>query len=115
MSNLNETFGKFTDFLQNETKTETIIGKQFQLGEFTCVSVMAIGMGFGGATGETKQNTKGEGGGAGVGMAPIGFLATKGSEIQFIPVQNSKGLSAAFEKVPGLLEKFMDRNKPQVA
>ncbi len=111
MSNLNETMEKITDFLQSETKTETIIGKQFQLGEFTCVPLIAIGMGFGGAVGETKQSTKGEGGAAGVGMTPVGFLATKGSDIQFVAVQNSKGLNAAFEKIPGLIEKFMDRNK----
>lgn len=108
---------KITDFLKTEAKTETIIGQQFTLGEFTCVPVMSIGLGFGGGGGEGKGNAtnKGEGegtgaaGGGGLGMGPAGFLITKGSEIQFISARNSTGLGAAFEKLPGLLEKYIDK------
>lgn len=119
MTNLNEMLGKMTEFLKSEAKTETIIGQQFKLGEFTCVPVMSIGLGFGGGGGEGKGNAKnqgegegnGAGGGAGMGMGPVGFLVTKGSEIQFIPTRSSKGLSEVFEKLPGLIEKFYDKNK----
>lgn len=123
MENLNEMLGKITEFLRSEAKTETIIGQQFQLGEFACVPVMSIGLGFGGGGGEGKGNAKGTaegegtgaGGGGGMGMGPVGFLVTKGSEIQFIPARSSKGLSAAFEKLPDLLEKFLDKNKKKEA
>lgn len=113
MNNLNEIFEKVTDFLKNEVNTETVIGKQFTLGEFTCVPVMAVGMGFGGGGGEGNAKDKGQGtgagAGAGMGMSPIGFLVTKGSEIQFVATRTSRGLGAAFEKLPDLLEKYMDK------
>ncbi len=127
MENLNELLQKMTDFLKSETKTETIIGQQFKLGEFTCVPVMSVGLGFGGGGGEGKGKSKkqgedegegiGAGGGAGLGMGPVGFLVTKGNEIQFIPTRASKGLSATFEKIPDLLEKFLskDKNKKEAA
>lgn len=119
MNNLNDVLGKITEFLKSEAKTETIIGQQFKLGEFTCVPVISVGIGFGGGGGEGKGNAKnageGEGtgsaGAGGMGLAPIGFLATKGNEIQFISTHSSKGLSSAFEKLPGILEKFFDKNK----
>src|SRR5690349_19286808 len=119
MNNLNEMLGKITEFLKSEAKTETIIGQQFKLGEFTCVPVMSVGLGFGGGGGEGKgaaKNSKegegtGAGGGAGMGMGPVGFLVTKGSDIQFIPTRSSKGLSAAFEKLPDLMEKFLEKTK----
>lgn len=118
MENLNDLLGKFTEFLKSEAKTETVIGEQFKLGEYTVVPVMAVGMGFGGGGGEGKGINKGvegqgtgTGGGAGMGMSPIGFLATKGSEIQFIPVKSSKGLSLAFEKLPDLLDKYLNKDK----
>jgi uncharacterized spore protein YtfJ len=117
MENLGDMLGKITEFLKSEAKTETIIGQQFQLGEFTCVPVMSLGIGFGGGGGEGKGAMKGQnegegtgaGGGAGLGMAPMGFLVTRGGDIQFIPARSSKGLSAVFEKVPDLMEKFMDK------
>lgn len=119
MNNLNDVLEKITEFLRSEAKTETIIGQQFKLGEFTCVPVMSIGLGFGGGGGEGKGNAKhageGEGtgsaGAGGMGLAPVGFLATKGSEIQFIPVQSNKGLGSVFEKLPTILEKFFDKTK----
>lgn len=117
MNNLNDVLGKITDFLKSEAKTETIVGQPFTLGEFTCVPVMSVGIGFGGGGGEGKaqkpetSDGTGAAGAGGMGMAPIGFLATKGSDIQFISVQASKGLGSVFEKLPGLLEKFIDKNK----
>ncbi|MCH6236038.1 GerW family sporulation protein [Cognataquiflexum rubidum] len=107
---------KITEFLRNEAKTETVIGQQFQLGEFTCVPVMSIGMGFGVGGGEGKGTAPkqgegeghGSGGGAGMGIAPVGFLASKGSEIQFIAANNPKGFSAIIEKMPDLVNRFME-------
>ena len=46
-----------------------------------------------------------------MGIEPVGFLATRGGEISFIPARNTKGLSAAFEKIPDLLEKFIATKK----
>jgi len=115
--NLEETVKQLTDFLKTEAKTETVMGQSFQLGEFTCVPVIkfGIGLGYGGGEGhgDVPGKGKGEGGGSGagggVGVSPIGFLATRGDQISFIPTTTSKGLGAAFEKVPDLLEKFLDK------
>lgn len=119
MDNLNELVGKLTEFLKSEVKTETIIGQQFQLGAFTCVPVMSVGIGFGGGGGEGKGTAKatgegeghGTGGGAGIGMGPVGFLVSNGNEIQFISARSTKGLSAIIEKVPDIMEKFMDKSR----
>ncbi|HEY8780399.1 MAG TPA: GerW family sporulation protein [Mucilaginibacter sp.] len=119
MDNLNELLGNLTEFLKTEVKTETIIGQQFQLGEFTCVPVMAVGLGLGSGGGEGKGNSKktgegegvGAGGGAGIGMGPVGFLVVNGSNIQFISTRTSKGLNALFEKAPDILEKYFEKDK----
>jgi uncharacterized spore protein YtfJ len=119
MNKLEEVLGKVTEFLKSEAKTDTIIGKEFKLGEFTCVPVISLGIGFGGGSGEGKGNAKGQaegegtgvGGGAGIGMGPVGFLVTRGTEIQFVPTHSNKGLSGAFEKIPDLLEKLFDKKQ----
>ncbi|WP_296381567.1 spore germination protein GerW family protein [Winogradskyella sp.] len=116
---LEELLGKITDFMKAEASTETVVGKEFQLGEFKCVPVIKVGMGFGsgGGEGTETKGKKGEGMGAGAGMGiePIGFLATKGDEISFIEAGKAHGLSAAFEKVPDLIEKLAIRNKEVMA
>ncbi|WP_339754319.1 spore germination protein GerW family protein [uncultured Winogradskyella sp.] len=117
---LEELLGKITDFMKTEANTETVVGKEFQLGEFKCVPVIKVGMGFGsgGGEGTEAKGKKGEGMGAGAGMGiePIGFLATKGDEISFIEAGKAHGLSAAFEKVPDLIEKLaISRNKETMA
>ena len=117
--NHEETVKQLTEFLKNEAKTETVIGQQFQLGEFSCVPVIkfGIGIGYGGGEGhgDTPAKGKGEGtgsgGGGGLGVAPIGFLVSRSDQISFIPTHTSTGLGAAFEKVPELLERFMEKQK----
>ncbi|MBK8967956.1 MAG: GerW family sporulation protein [Saprospiraceae bacterium] len=112
---VDEVLSKVTDFLKTEAKTETVIGKEFKLGEFTCVPVIRMGLGFGyggGEGGDTKQgHGEGSGAGAGIGIEPLGFLVTRGSEISFVPAKNSKGLAAAFEKMPDVLEKFLEKRE----
>ncbi len=102
---------QLTDFIQKEAKTETVVGDEFQLGEFVCVPVIRLGVGFGsgGGTGASPKTGKGEGGGAGAGMGidPIGFLVSKGDQISFVSTHQNKGLAAIFEKVPELIEKMM--------
>tara|TARA_R110000868_G_scaffold404245_2_gene682218 strand:+ start:2061 stop:2435 length:375 start_codon:yes stop_codon:yes gene_type:complete len=110
-----ELLGQITDFIKTEAKTETVVGEQFELGQFKCVPVIKVGMGFGTGGGEgieTKNKARkgqGAGGGAGVGIEPIGFLVTKDEEISFIEAGKIHGLAAAFEKVPDLIEKIVDK------
>ena len=117
--NLEETVKQLTDFMKTEAKTDTVIGPAFQLGEFTCVPVIKFGMGlgYGGGEGHGDASNKGKGegtgtgAGGGVGIVPIGFLVTRQDQISFIPTHTNKGLGAAFEKVPGLIEKFMEKKR----
>ncbi|MBN8855703.1 MAG: sporulation protein [Sphingobacteriales bacterium 50-39] len=121
--NFDEQVQKLTDFLKTEAKTETVVGQSFQLGEFTCVPVIkfGIGLGYGGGEGKGDQQGKakgeGTGGGAGggVGVEPIGFLVSRQDQLSFVPTRNPKGLTAAFEKLPDLLEKFMNKKSAPVA
>jgi len=106
---------RITDFIENESKTDTVVGKEFKLGSYSCVPVIRIGTGFGtggGDRGDSKSNGELGGAGAGIGIEPIGFLVTKGDEINFIGVTTTSGITAAIEKVPGLVSKYMDtKNK----
>jgi len=117
---LEELLAKITDFMKTEANTETVVGKEFELGEFKCVPVIKVGMGFGsgGGEGAESKGKKGEGmgAGAGIGIEPIGFLVTRGSEISFLEAGKTHGLAAAFEKVPDLIEKIaMSKNKEAMA
>ena len=106
---------RLTEFIQKEARTETVIGTAFTLGEFTCVPVVRIGIGFGsgGGEGDSAKNGKGEGGGvgAGIGLEPIGFLVSRANEISFINAQQTKTHTGIFEKVPELIEKFMQKKE----
>lgn len=117
-TNYEEVLRRLTDFLKSESSTETVIGKEFSLGAFTCVPVIRLGMGFGfgGGEGDMPGQTghgEGSGAGAGFGIEPMGFLVTQGQEISFVPTRSSKGLTAAFEKMPDILEKFMANRSAQ--
>ncbi len=114
-----ELLGQITDFIKTEAKTETVVGEQFELGQFRCVPVIKVGMGFGSGGGEgveTKSNTRkgqGAGAGAGIGIEPIGFLVTKNDEISFIEAGKAHGLAAAFEKVPDIIEKIVEKKSKE--
>jgi uncharacterized spore protein YtfJ len=113
-----EFLGKITEFIKTEANTETVVGEQFQLGEFKCVPVIKVGMGFGSGGGEGMESKEkkgqGIGAGAGVGIEPIGFLVTHKDQISFLEAGKSHGLAAAFEKVPELIEKYVDlQNKKE--
>ena len=119
-ANFDELIGRITDFIKSEARTETVIGESFTLGQFECVPVIRVGMGFGsgGGGGDAPKTGKGEGIGAGAGMGiePIGFLVTREEEISFLGVtKSSKGMAAAFEKVPDLIEKMMSKKDKEKA
>ena len=117
-TNYEEVLRRLTDFLKSESSTETVIGKEFTLGSFTCVPVIRLGMGFGFGGGEGDMPSQaghgeGSGAGAGFGIEPMGFLVAQGQEISFVPTRSSQGLAAAFERMPDLLEKFLSNRAQQ--
>ena len=112
-----ELMKQITEFIKSEAKTDTVIGEQFDLGEFKCIPVIKVGMGFGSGGGEgTEMKAKkgqGMGAGAGVGIQPIGFLVSRGEEISFLEAGKTHGLAAAFEKVPDLIEKIAKNRREE--
>ncbi len=115
-TNFDQLLDKVSQHVKDIVKTETIVGEEFTLGEFTCKPVIKVGLGFasGGGKGVADKSTchgDGGGAGAGMGMAPVGFLVTKGQEISFLPTSDKKGLQAIFDKVPDLIEKIIEMKK----
>ena len=115
--NIESLLDKVSGHVKTLASTETILGEEFTLGEFTCRPVIKVGTGFGSGVGEgddPKSKNKGSGGGAGagIGVTPVGFLTTKGDEIYFIPSDKKTALSSLIEQVPDLVEKVADmKNK----
>lgn len=114
--NIEALLDKVSDHVKSLASTETILGEEFTLGEFTCRPVIKVGTGFGSGAGtgkDPKSNTgTGGGAGAGIGITPLGFLTTKGDEIYFIPSDKKTPLSSLIEQVPDLVEKVADmKNK----
>ena len=114
MENLNEMLATITNFLKNELKTESLVGQPFKLGEYDCVPVISLGFGFGAGSFEPAKGTR-AGGGAGVGMSPIGFLVSNGKDVHFVSTRTSKGVDAVIEKIPELLEKYIDKKQSEKA
>ena len=114
---IEELLDKVSEHVKTLASTETILGEEFKLGEFTCRPVIKVGTGFGSGAGtgndpKGKGSGTGGGAGAGIGITPLGFLVTKGDEISFIPSDKKTALSALFEKVPDLVEKMAEmKNK----
>lgn len=112
-SNIESLLDKVSDHVKTLASTDTILGEEFTLGEFTCRPVIKVGTGFGSGAGEgddPKNKNKGSGVGAGaaIGVTPVGFLTTRGDEIYFIPSDKKTPLSSLIEKVPDLVEKVAD-------
>jgi uncharacterized spore protein YtfJ len=115
--NIESLLDKVSDHVKSLASTETILGEEFTIGEFTCRPVIKVGTGFGSGagTGKDPKSNKGTGGGAGagIGITPLGFLTTKGDEIYFIPSDKKTALSTLLEKVPDLVEKVAEMKKKE--
>jgi len=109
-----EIIGKLMEELRTVAKTETILGKEFQAGDFTLIPVSKISLGFGAGGGkgtEDKKAGEGGGGGGGVCVTPIAFIAIKGGEITFHGIKKGGCLDAFFEQLPELAEKILAKRQ----
>lgn len=99
-----------TDTLKETGKAESIIGKEFKLGNFSVVPVISVSMGFGTGGGNTSGDSKGSGGGGGgaLKVEPVAFLVANENEIKLLSVGKGKGLEAVFESMPSLIGKTGD-------
>ena len=112
-SNIKDMLEKVVDEIKSSARTETVVGKEFKLGEFTCVPIIKIGLGFGGGSATGDSNARGKsdaaGAGAGIGITPIGFLVSRGDHIQILNVDQSKGLNQVIERSPELVERLINK------
>lgn len=94
-------------------KTETIIGKEFQAGDFTLIPIskVSLGIGAGGGSGGVKADSKGEGGGGGGGIKiePIAFIAIRGGEISFHGIKKGSTIETILEKLPEMAERIIPK------
>ena len=101
------------DEFRSIAKTETIIGQEFQAGEFTLIPIsrVSLGIGAGGGSGGVKAESKGEGGGGGGGIRihPIAFIVIKGGEISFHGIKKGGTIEAIFEQIPEMAEKIIEK------
>jgi len=116
--NIEDLLDKVSQHVKTIASTETVLGEEFKLGEYTCRPVIKVGTGFGSGAGvgdDPKGKNKGTGAGAGaaMGVVPVGFLAAKGDQIIFIPVDRKSPLSSLVDKVPDLVDKFAEMKKKE--
>jgi uncharacterized spore protein YtfJ len=105
-----EIIGKLMDELKTVAKTETILGQEIKVGEFTLIPVsrISLGVGAGGGKGSEKQKEgEGGGGGGGVCITPVAFIVIKGGEISFHGIKRGGTLDGFFEHLPDLTEKIL--------
>lgn len=113
---VDELLDKVSEQVKSIASTDTILGDEFTMGEYTCRPVIKVGTGFGSGIG-TGEDPKGKGSGtgggaaAGIGVTPVGFLVAKGADISFVPSGRTAGLSSLLEKVPDLLDKVVEMKK----
>lgn len=103
---LNSMFEKLEKFL----KTETVVGKPFEIGNITFVPIISVSFGLGGGGGEGKDlkgnDGQGSGGGLGCKMTPNAFLVIKNEEVSLISLNNKGSLERIIEMVPEIINKF---------
>jgi len=101
------------DEFKTISRTETIIGKEFQAGEYTLVPISKVSLGIaaGGGSGGVKTESKGEGGagGGGIRIEPIAFIVIRGEEISFHGIKKGGTIEAVLEKIPEMAERIMKK------
>lgn len=94
--------------MQAEGRAESLLGKPFMLGTYTCIPVMSVKIGLGKPTvteGEMHAEVEGET----LELKPIGFLVNRDSDIHFITANAPTAMNSILEKIPPLIEKFLAR------
>ncbi len=105
------------DQFSSIAKTETIIGKEFQAGDFTLIPIskVSLGIGAGGGAGGIKAESKAEGGagGGGIKIEPIAFIAIRGREISFHGIKKGSTIETILEKIPEMVMKKTGEKRVQ--
>ena len=101
------------DKLHAMVDVDTVIGTPINVGGITLVPVskVAFGLATGGADFPTKTQNGlfGGGGGAGVTITPISFIAINGNDIKMLPISNEiTNIDRAIAMAPDLINKVKE-------
>lgn len=108
--------------LKGMVNADVITGKPLEVGNITLIPVskVAYGLATGGSDFATKNDSAlfGGGGGAGVTISPIAFIAINGDSVKMLPVYNElttveKAISMAPEIIDKAKELFAKDNDSQ--
>ena len=109
-NNLSNLMEVATDKLRAMVDADTIIGTPLTVGKITLIPVSKISFGL--ATGGSDFPTKasgtvfGGGGGAGMSVTPVAFIAVNGESVHMMPVYNQMGtVDKAINMAPELIDK----------
>lgn len=118
-NNLSNLMEIATEKLRAMVDADTIIGTPLNVGKITLIPVSKISFGL--ATGGSDFPTKnsgtvfGGGGGAGMTVSPVAFIAVNGDNVHMLPVYNEMGtMDKAINMAPELIDKvksLFSRNK----
>jgi sporulation protein YtfJ len=108
--------------LKGMIKADVITGDPIVVGNITLIPVskVAYGLATGGSDFPTKTQSQlfGGGGGAGVTISPIAFIAINGDSVKMLPVYNElTTLEKAVSMAPEIIDKAKDlfaKDKPSV-
>ncbi len=106
------------DKLHAMVDADTIIGTPVNVGMITLIPVSKVSFGL--ATGgsdfpsKTQSSVFGGGGGAGVSISPVAFIAINGDNIKMMPIYNEpSAVERAITMTPELVEKVRDLFKKE--
>ncbi len=108
-NNLNSIMDVTMDKLRALVDADVVTGTPIEVGNITLIPVSRVSFGL--ATGGSDFSTKsgplfGGGGGAGVTVVPIAFMAVCGDNVKMLPVYNEvTSLEKAITMAPELIEK----------
>lgn len=112
-SNLQGIMNVTMDKLRAMVDADTIIGTPFTIGNVTLIPVSKVSFGL--ATGGSDFSNKngnaplfGGGGGAGVTVSPVAFIAVNGDNVHMMPIYNELG---TIDKAINMAPEFIDKVK----
>ncbi len=117
-SNIKNIMDSTMNNLHAMVDADTIVGSPISVGDITLIPVskVAFGLATGGSDFPSKnqQGLFGGGGGAGVTITPIAFMAITGSTVKMLPIYNEvTSIEKAIDMAPEILEKAKELFKKQ--
>lgn len=121
---INDLMAETIQKIRETVDANTVVGDPIHAGEITLIPVSKISFGFG--TGATEfggkapkaqgENPFGGGGGAGVKVNPVCFLAVSGAHVKVLPVETAPetSIDRVMEMIPDAVSKisdFIDKRK----